>query len=216
MAIPFLKTVTKIRNITTFYFIYRKESTFIVKGALTVDKLIEIELLAVFFSLAVFRKLFCFVMSVEMVDLSSRMLILSGVGGEPPQRFATAGSHLPTAPTGVSHIRLQSTYLVFLKILWNKLISTYNCFKTTKYAKRAFALKCNLENLEVISMLSKHNSIQRDQIEMIALDQLAMDNFEGTQKIFAAMNFKENGRLDLERSSKYLIKRLEEAHSCKI
>ncbi len=70
------------------------------------------------------------------------MLAFRGVGGEPPQRFASAGSHLcPTAPTGVSHIRLQSTYLVFLKVLWNKLVSPYKLvlisinFKRRSYGK---------------------------------------------------------------------------------
>jgi len=35
------------------------------------------------------------------------------VGGEHPQRFASVGSNLSQAPTGVSHLPLKSTYLVF-------------------------------------------------------------------------------------------------------
>jgi transposase len=46
----------------------------------------------------------------------------------------------------------------------------------TPLAYSLFCFKIELLILEVMRMLSKHNSIQRDQLEMITLDQLVPAN----------------------------------------
>jgi hypothetical protein len=46
----------------------------------------------------------------------------------------------------------------------------------TPFAYNLFCFKIELLILEVIRMLSKHNSIQRDQLEMNTLDQLVPAN----------------------------------------
>ncbi|MGG0251082.1 hypothetical protein ABEY24_22555 [Peribacillus frigoritolerans] len=48
-------------------------------------------------------------------------------------------------------------------------------------------------------MPSKHDSIQRDQLEMITLDQLVPSNYL-VRKMEAAIKFKEDGQLNMARS----------------
>jgi len=61
-----------------------------------------------------FRKHCCFVISVEVVDLSSRLLAFRGVDGEPPQRFASAGSHLSHSSHRSLAYPFKSTLFSFL------------------------------------------------------------------------------------------------------
>ena len=57
-----------------------------------------------------------------------------------------------------------------------------------EFAYSLFCFKIEVLKLEVMTMLSKHNSIQRDQLEMIALDQLVPANHL-VRKIEAAIDF---------------------------
>ncbi len=51
-------------------------------------------------------------------------------------------------------------------------------------------------------MPSKHDSIQRDQLEMITIDQLVPPNHL-VRKMEAAIKFKEDGQLNMARSQKW-------------
>ncbi len=58
----------------------------------------------------------------------------------------------------------------------------------TPFAYSLFCFKIELLKLEVMRMLSKHHSIQRDQLEMITLDQLVPANHL-VRKMEASIDF---------------------------
>jgi hypothetical protein len=58
----------------------------------------------------------------------------------------------------------------------------------TPFAYNLFCFKINLLKLEVMRMLSKHHSIQRDQLELITLDQLVPANHL-VRKMEASIDF---------------------------
>ncbi|MGE7607419.1 hypothetical protein ACQKML_12490, partial [Peribacillus frigoritolerans] len=100
---------------------------------------------------------------LQFLDFHSRHSLSAGGVREPPRRTCACGVSLGLAiPAGVSHLPFQST---MFKIL-----------DGTTFAYSLFCSKKGLLKLEVMRMLSKHHSIQRDQLEMITIDQLVPAN----------------------------------------
>ncbi|WP_230128904.1 hypothetical protein [Bacillus sp. CECT 9360] len=100
--------------------------------------------------------IFLFGLLMGSVDFRSRRFAFRGAGGEPPRRMLLRGLTCPAAPAGV--------YAPSSPI--NRLLNVYYGMFLKSILKWIHKM------IEVTKMLSKNNPIQRDQLEMVTLDQL--------------------------------------------